>query len=202
MKYLLGAYLSFAGVLPVLAQTPATTVTDLPPAGLGSLHQSDVAILLRADNIQISVLPLDERVTRLLSPDTYKGLSGIRSAHQEELLEATPFGRDRVQVFLVTMYATRQRTQFDPERLTITSNNRYFRPLRIVPITPRWGEHQLDSRESSSALYLFDEGLDPLEPMIVEYGATVDLSWQQTLRRLETERALVEARARGTNHPR
>jgi len=188
-----------AWVLPASAQSAGTATTELPPAGFGSLRQTDVAILLRTDDIQISVLPLDERVIRLLSPDTYEALHGIRAARDEKIRDASPFGTgEQVQTFLVTVYASRQRIQFDPERVTITSNNRYFRPMGIIPITPRWAEQQLEARETASALYLFDRGLDPLQPMIVEYGSAVDVSWEQTLRRLETERARVEARARGT----
>lgn len=184
---------------PAVAQQPDVGNMDLPPAGFGSLHQTDVAILLRMDNIQISVLPLDERIIRLLAPDTYQSLHGIRVAHTNGNRDTSPFGaNDQMQAVLVTVYASRDRIQFDPEQLMITSSNRYFRPTDIIPITPRWSEHQLEGRETASALYLFDRGLDPLKPMLLEYGTTVDSSWEQTLRRLESERARVEARARGT----
>ena len=193
------AFVLWAWAWPAAAQLPDTATTDLPPAGFGTLRQTDVAVVLRTDNLQISVLPLDERVIRLLSPDTYQAMHAIRTAREEDLRQAAPFGSaEQWQIFLVTMYASRERIQFDPERIRITSNNRYFRPIEILPITPRWAEHQLDGGGTSSALYLFDRGLDPLKPMTIEYGMEIDTSWGQTLYRLELERTRVESRARGT----
>ncbi len=198
MKNVLACFLCVCA-LPASAQSVDTVNTDLPPTGFGSLRQTDITILLRAGNLRIGLLPMDERVIRLLAPDTYRSLRGIRVAHEQKIRDASPFRTgDQIQAILVTIYASRERTQFDPERVMITSNNRYFRAMDIIPITPRWSEHQLEGRETASALYLFDNGLDPLKPMVVEYGTAVDASWEQTLRRLESERVRVEARARGT----
>ena len=64
------------------AQTPHDPEADLhnatlPPVGFGTLSQSDVAILLRNDEIELQFLPLDERVIRLLAPDSYQALSAL-----------------------------------------------------------------------------------------------------------------------------
>ena len=43
----------------------------LPPPGYGSLRQSDLALCMRNDVMVIRLVPLDERVTRLLTRDAY-----------------------------------------------------------------------------------------------------------------------------------
>jgi len=57
---------------PAAAQDGARDVDGgLPPAGYGSLSQSDLALRLRNDEIEIRFVPLDQRVTRLLAGDAF-----------------------------------------------------------------------------------------------------------------------------------
>ena len=41
----------------------------LPPPGYGSLRQSDLALNVRNDELEVRLVPLDQRVTRLLARD-------------------------------------------------------------------------------------------------------------------------------------
>src|SRR5580765_8551765 len=104
MPTVLLAVLMLATALPAFAQQLADT-TGLPPAGLGTLRQDDVATRLALGNVQLRVLPLDERIIRLLSPDTYQSLAQLvatRSADIERV--ATQHGLRRYQLFLVTFF--------------------------------------------------------------------------------------------------
>lgn len=182
------------------AEAQSTPNATLPPKGFGTLHQTDVAIVVRTEDVLMTILPLDERVTRLLAVDSYEGLQRIRTDRSDDIRSAVAGrGEGSTQTFLVTIHATSDYARFDPDRITIVSRGRYFRPIAILPISPRWAEHQLDRSGAQSALYVFDRDLDPMHPMIVEYGNVRATSWAQTLRRLEVERSRVEARARGND---
>ena len=66
------------------AQQPSSTTPiqdpDLPPAGYGTLRQDEVSIGLRTPEVLIQVVPLQEGVIRLLSPDTYNSLRRLRES--------------------------------------------------------------------------------------------------------------------------
>jgi len=184
----------------ITTQTDAQAIPNstLPPKGYGTLRQSDVVIVVRTADVHITILPLDERVTRLLVPDAHQALHAFYVDRRDELDAAAPRrGVEGTQVFLVTVYGASNFARFDPEEITISSRNRYFRPLAVLPVSPRWAEHQIDRGETLTALYVFDRGLDPLHPLIVDYRGTRVATWERTLHRLEVERARVVARARG-----
>ena len=45
------------------------------PAGFGTLRQDDIALKVSpASGLQVRAIPLDERIIRLLSPDSYRSL--------------------------------------------------------------------------------------------------------------------------------
>ncbi len=168
----------------------------LPPAGFGTLRQDDVVIRLDIQTFRIQVLPLDERVTRLLATDTYQSLHRLTTAKAHEVEEsARRFGIRNPTIFLITFFGLQARARFDPEILTITSQNRFFRPVQILPLTPLWSGRQLNQRETASAVYLYGDGIQILDPFTVSYGPIVSTVWEQTLRRLDRERASVLAKA-------
>ncbi len=79
-----------AGTLPFAAQHAGaqdTTSQDegLPPAGLGSLRQEDIAVRLDLGNVQFRIMPLDELILRLLAPDSYSALHSLREASDDEI---------------------------------------------------------------------------------------------------------------------
>src|SRR5262249_25825985 len=85
--------------------------------------------------------------------------------------------------------------QITPEDVVITSRNRLFRPLEILPLSPLWGELRLRQRETATAIYLYEEGIASLESLIVSYGGFASAEWDTTLRTLNEERARVLARS-------
>lgn len=180
-----------------LAQDSAQTLAEaIPPAGFGTLHQEDVSLRLQAEHIQVTVLPLDERVIRLLATDSYRALHGLKALKQREIEEAARrYGLRDPTLFIVTFFGLRERAPFNQDDVSITNRGRFFRPIVIVPLTPRWGEQQLAQRETAIAIYLYDPDVEVLEPFRVTYGAIAASGWERTLRRLDEERAAVLARA-------
>jgi len=181
---------------PALGQDP--TAAGLPPAGYGTLRQEDVAVRLRTGTFLLRVLPLDERVTRLLAPDSYASLHRLQESMAESVREAAArAGVHQPALMYVTFFGLQDRARFVPEDVTITSRNRFFRPAAILPITPRWSEQQLSQRETASAIYLYEEGIALFDPFTVSYGGATSTDWERTLPTLDRERAAVLARAGG-----
>lgn len=174
-----------------------TTVAGLPPAGYGTLRQEDVAVRLRTGTFLLRVLPLDERVTRLLAPDSYASLHKLQESMGGTIAEAA--GRAGVHqpvLIFVTFFGLQDQARFVPEDVTLTSRNRFFRPVAIVPITPRWSQQQLSQRETASAVYAYEDGIALFDPFTVSYGGVTSTDWERTLPTLDRERAAVLARAR------
>jgi hypothetical protein len=169
---------------------------DLPPPGLGTLRQDQVAVRLGTASLAIRVLPLDERVIRLLAPDAYASLAELQRSRAGEIAAAARrAGLDSATVFVVTFFAMAPDARFDPDQLYLSSQSAFFRPIGIVPLTPQWSEAQLAQRQQAVAIYLFAPGIAVLQPFTVFYGDQPSLAWESTLRVLDNERARVLARA-------
>lgn len=178
------------------AQSAADSARDLPPAGYGTLRQDDIAVLLSTPLVQIRVLPLDERVIRLLTNDSYNALHGLKELKRTPIATtAAQYGVTDPSLFVVTFFGLQPRAEFVPEDLTISSRNRFFRPIGIVPLSSRWGDRQLNQRETATAVYIFESGISVLESFTVTYEGASNSSWESVLRKLDAERAAVLARA-------
>lgn len=185
-----------ADTLPASARTADTLAAGLVPAGYGSLRQDDVAIRLQTPALVVRAIPLDEAVTRTLSPDSYRALHELvasRAARLDSI--ARRAGAPRVRVWYVTFTGLEPETRFSPRDLLVTGAGREFRPLEVLPLTRGFGEERVGQREMQSALYVFDGELDVSQPLAVAYEAARTDAWAQTLRRVERERALVRSRA-------
>ena len=178
--------------------TQAPGAAGLPPAGYGTLRQEDVAVRLRTGTFLLRVLPLDERVTRLLAPDSYASLHKLQESLAGGIAEAAArAGVHQPVLMFVTFFGLQDRARFVPEDITITSRGRLFRPVAILPITPRWSEQQLSQRETASAVYAYEDGIALFDPFAVSYGGVTSTEWERALPALDRERAAVLARAGG-----
>lgn len=192
-------FFSAAMMLSCAAAQQPTTVpgqTDLPPAGYGTLGQDDIGIRLRTQDFVISIMPLDEGVIRLLAPDTYQSMHRLLESKAEELADlARRNGISAPSVFLVSFFGTQTRTRFEAEALTITGQNRLFRPRAFLPVSPSFGDRQVSQRETATAIYIFEDGLRMLDPFTVGYNDESTNGWARVLRTLDRERAAVSVRA-------
>jgi hypothetical protein len=175
---------------------------DLPPAGYGTLRQDQVAIRLTTPNLAVRALPLDERIIRLLAPDTYASLVELRRSRTADIASASRVaGVDSATVFVVTFFGLQPETRFEPDQVYISSQNAFFRPIGVVPVSPRWSEGQLRQREQAVAIYLFQPGIALLQPLTLYYAERSSNAWEATLRTIEAERSRVLARAAGQPRP-
>lgn len=182
---------------PAVAQDSTRAGNDtVPPRGFGTLRQEDIALRIELPGLALRVIPLAESVIRLLSPDADSSLHRLSETWRHAVDSAARRrGIAHPTVLLVSFFGLQDRAQFNPDELTVTSRNQLFRAAAILPLTPGWSTGQLSQRATVSAVYVFDEGIPLLEPLVLSYGGVNNGQWESTLRTLDQERAQVIARA-------
>jgi hypothetical protein len=168
----------------------------LPPAGYGSLNQNDLALKVRTDQLEVRLVPLDQRVTRLLAPDGYRSLQGLVESRRGAIDSIANRSGSRPGLALVTFFGQQEGIRFDPQTLALIIRSRYLRPIGIVPFSPRFNSQQLNVREQVSAIFLFEEELPVGDSFHFNYGGVDSDDWQNKQRQLDRERARVAARSR------
>ncbi len=173
---------------------PAQVSPDSVPKGHGRLSSDVIAVLLDAGTVQFRLTPLHEQIIELLKPDVYEPLHKLRVMMAPEITEAARrYGVSDPAVFYVTAYGQQDQAVFTPENISISNRSRYFRPIAIIPMSPQWSQYRLTQRETASAIFVFEEGIEVWEPMVIEYGAVISNQWAQVLPALERERAWVQS---------
>lgn len=180
--------------------TSDTLGANYVPAGFGSLKQDDIAIKITLPGgLQVAAIPLDERVIRLLAPDVYSTASQIKKS-QKRAIDSIA-NRVRLQGTLSLWWVRflgvdQGEARFSPQEFVISNVGRDFRPINIIPLTAGFADYRLKQQERQSALYVFDSQLDLNQPLTAKIEGTASTTnWQEVLRRIEQERALVRSRA-------
>jgi hypothetical protein len=192
-----------APAVPRPAPPRQDSATTIVPAGYGTLRQEDVAIRMLVGQVQVRAIPLDESVIRVLAPDSYRSLRGLRESRRDaiERLAGRYLLRER-NVWLVNFYGLAPDARFSPSELTLTVSGRDYRPLEVLPLSSGFGEQRLQQHETQTALYLFPDGVNLSQPLTARMENAQDGSWAETLRRIDQERALIRGRAsRGATPP-
>ncbi len=170
--------------------------SDTVPAGFGSLHRDEIALRFATDQLQLQILPLDERVIRLLATDTYRSLEQLLESRRQDITDAARrAGLTNPTLVLVTFFGQAPGARFSPEDVQLQSRGRLFRPVEIAPLSPTWNTLQLDQRQQAVAIYLYEDGVSWLEDLSASYQSSPAMSWSRALQVLEQERARVRARA-------
>lgn len=186
---------------------PVTTRLDtappLVPPNYGTLKQDDIAIHVQVGQVQVRAIPLDESVIRVLAPDSYRSLRGLRESKRDAVdrLAARYLLRER-NIWFVSFFGLAPDARFNPGELTLSVSGRDYRPLEVLALSNGFGEQRLNVRETQSALYLFGDGIDLAQPIVVRMQGVEDVTWGAIVQRIEQERALIRGRAaRGAPAP-
>jgi hypothetical protein len=172
-------------------------LAQLPPEAYGSLTQSDLTLRVVTPEIEVRMVPLDQRVARLMAPDAYRSLRGLVESRRTSIDSiARRSGTSRPGMALVTFYGQQAGIRFDPQRVAVTFRNQYLQPIGIVPYSPRFNSQQLDVREQVSGIYLFQEELPVGDSFRFSYGSFNSDDWQNKQVMLDRERARVSGRSR------
>lgn len=181
---------------PPRDSVPPNAVTD-SSRSYGTLSQSDLALRLRNDELEIRFVPLAERVTRLLAPDAYQSLRGLVAAKRQAIDSvARRAGLSDPGLALVTFYAQRDGVRFDPQLVTLVSRGQFIRPVGVVPLSPSFTSQQLPVRGQATAIYLYDQVVPVDESFTITYDTLTSDDWERKLPLLERERGRVSSRAR------
>ena len=177
------------------AADDTTGRANVPP-GYGTLRQDEIAIRIEMQGLIVRAIPLDENLIRLLTPDSYRALRELQESNKQSIAAVTRRTGGRApDLWYVSFYGVQPDVHFSPMELVITSSGRDFRALEVIPLSSGFGEQRLRQRETQSALYLFDDSIDPDHPLTVTFQNVRSDVWEQILTRIERERALVRARA-------
>ncbi|MBC8089620.1 MAG: hypothetical protein H7Z40_20345 [Phycisphaerae bacterium] len=191
----------------VVAQTPVssspsavdTLAARCGPPGFGSLREDDITIRIALiGGLQVSAVPLDECVIRMLSPDSYRVLQQRRASRQPAVDSvATRRRLQKYSLWSVMFYATEQgEVRFSPFEFVIRNVGQDFRPIEVIGLTTGFSEYRLTQREQQRAILVFDGQVDLNQPLTaVIQSTTSTTSWQDVMRRVEQERSLVRSRA-------
>ena len=197
MITLLGCGWALLAAAPALAQDGDGAPDHLPPPGHGSLKQSDLALGVRTDEVGVRLVPLDERVTRLLARDAYQSLQGLVHSRRASIDSVARLsGISSPGLALVSFFGGREGARFDPSTLNLEIRNQLLRPRGIVPFSPRFTSQQLNVREQVTAIYVFDELLPVTDDFSFSYRGRTSEAWQNKQQLLDRERARVAARSR------
>lgn len=173
-----------------------TTGMDLVPPGYGTLRQDEIAIRLQPPGLVVRLLPLEEGLIRLLTPDSYRALRDLQQSASRRVGELSQrFGARQLSLWLVSFYGVEPDIRFSPLDLIITSTGRDFRPVDVIALSSGFGEQRLKQRETQSAIFVFDGEIDLDQPLIARFLHEQNAFWEQVLPRIERERALVRARS-------
>jgi hypothetical protein len=181
---------------PVPGMQDDTVGVSLVPPGFGTLRQDDVAIKLQFEGVQVKLIPLDESVIRTFSPDSYRALRDLLESRQGQITTMTNRrGIRGASVWYVSFFGLQPDVRFSPMEITITSSARDFRPIELIPLSAGFGSQRLKQRETQSALYLFEDGINVEQPITVSMGGVQNSSWDNTIRQIQRERALIRSRS-------
>lgn len=190
---------SDASAAPVIGAEDTTGIVSIP-AGFGSLRQDDIAIRLQPQGLIVRAIPLEEGVIRLLGADSYRALRDLQQSNRTAIQVVTRrSGGRRPTVWYVSFYGLQPGARFSPMDLVITSAGQDFRPIDVIPLTTGFGEQRLRQRETQSAVYLYPAEVDVDHPLVVTFQGERNATWEQLLQRIEREKALVRARASGSD---
>jgi hypothetical protein len=201
MKRLRTAALLLLALLPapaLSAQTklPADTTIGLVPLGLGRLNQDVITVRLSTGSLDIRLVPLQEGLLRLLSPDGYQALTHLVAGEQKRIDSlSSARGLRQPGLTLVTFFGLAPNTRFDPQLLTVVARNQLFRPVGVLPLSPGFSNQQLEARGQATAIIVYERPLPVLEPFTVSYLTATSAEWERKLQRLNAERARILGRA-------
>ena len=174
----------------------------LIPAGFGTLKQADIAIVLEPEGVHVAAIPLDESVIRTLAPDSYRRLRASLDSKRPTITQrASMRGVREPRVWYVRFYGRTPDARFVPTDLTVTSGGRDYRPFDVVAdLVGLRRAATSAARHADAASSCSRTASTSSQPLVVSDGhrsATSTGTRNSILKKLDTERASIRARASG-----
>jgi hypothetical protein len=174
-------------------QTPLdTSRTDGLPTGQGHLSISTITVNLSDGNLQIVFIPLDERILRLVTRDSYLGIEGTVASQRRAIDSAAAImGLSSPGIAFVSFQGLAPNTRFDPQQVTLNYHGQQFRPVAIIPMSATFSNLQLDVRQQVQAFFLYRRDIPVRESFTVSYFAATSGDWAGNLPRFDAERSRI-----------
>jgi hypothetical protein len=166
--------------------------TDNLPTDKGQLSLSSVTLNLTNTNLEVVFVPLDERVLRLLTRDSYLSLERLIQQHQRGIDSAASVaGVMAPGLAFVSFHGLAPNTRFDPQLLTLTFHGQQYRPAAWVALSPTFSNQQLDIREQVQAIFIYRRDIPVKEAFTLSYLAANTDDWGNRLTRFDEERTRI-----------
>ena len=172
-----------------------TTGLALVPAGYGSLKQEDISVSIRLPQILVRCSPLDEATIRLLSPDSYRALRGLRESQRDAIAaDARRLGIERPSLWYMSFYGLQPDARYTARDVVISSGGRDYRPVDVLSLSSGFSSERVGQGQVQSAIYVFAGGIDPAQPLAITVESVRSAAWSTVIPVIERERALVRSR--------
>ena len=169
------------------------------PIGQGTLSQDAITLRLNTATLQLRIVPIDERVTRLLAPDAYQALTALVASQQAQVDSIARYrGVTNPGIALISFHALTPNTRFDPQQVSVGLHGQQIRPIGVIPLSASFSNQQLGVRDLATGMFVFERRLPVTEAFTVSYLSYTTEDWERRLQRLDTERARVLSRGRAT----
>jgi hypothetical protein len=183
-----------------------TSHTDNLPTDQGRLPLESITVRLLSGNLQVAFVPLDERVLRLLTKESYHSMEHLLGEQQRQIDSvAQVSGVTDLGIAWVSFQGLAPNTSFDPQQVTVTFHGQQFRPAGFVALSPGFTNQVLDLRQQVQGLLLYRRDIPVREGFSLSYlGATAN-DWDTRMGRFDGERTRIlglPAVRRDTTHQR
>ncbi|MES1259096.1 MAG: hypothetical protein ABUL71_00780 [Gemmatimonadota bacterium] len=163
--------------------------TDGLPIEKGLLSLSNATINLTSGNLQIVFIPLDERLLRLITKDSYRSMERLLTQQQHALDSVTSErGISSPGIAFVSFNGLAPNTRFEPDQLALNFHGQQYRPVAWIPMSPTFSNQQLDARQQVQALFIYRRDIPVRESFTLTYLASTSDDWGNRLQRFDTER--------------
>ncbi len=192
--------LSIVTVRGATAQLNAdTTRTDHLPINQGQLNLETATVRVNNGNLEVLLVPLDERVLRLLTPDAYRSMQRLIGQYRTQIDSvANDNGVTDPGLALVSFHGLAPNTRFDPSLITLIFHGQQFHPAGWVAMSPTFSNEQLNLREQVQALFIFRRDIPVREAFTFSYLTATNDDWERRLPRFDAERTRILGAVRST----
>ncbi len=189
-KLLTAMTMLFAGAL--LAQIDDEPVPDDYE---GLLTRNDFTATMRGGDLEITVTVMDESIIKYATSEMRSYLRKLKEDYLDDPFVYDPESKDRPIPFLVNFRALGQEVRYEPRELLIYSYGAKYRPITIIPVSPKFDTRVAYIREPPvGAIYLFDRAIDleSRELSIVYLNQLSFNSWIRVIEKLNEAKTLYE----------
>ena len=177
-------------VSPAVAQEE-----DIPEDFDGLLGKADITVTMRGGDLEVSITVMDESILRYATREMRDHLNMLIEEHLADNMNYNPTDPNRPIPFLINFRGLGQEVRYEPYELIIYNYGQEYKPIEIVPISPRFFERVAYIRQKPvAAIYLFDNSIDlnSRDLTISYFDALIFKNWLRVIEAVNTAKAQLE----------